>query len=56
MNAEQEQQIVKSLNQIAYSLEYLTRFASALCVKFGIQQPPPPDIQNYGGSVPQQRR
>jgi hypothetical protein len=42
MNAEQEQQIVTSLNQIASSLEYLTRYAFQICNHLQIVQPTPP--------------
>jgi hypothetical protein len=49
MTADQDEQIIKSLNQIAYSLEYLTRFASVLCLKFGIAQPTPPNPPGVTG-------
>jgi hypothetical protein len=55
MDAEQEQQMVTSLNQIAYSLEFLTRYASVLCFKFGVPEPQPPDARDQHGN-PVQRR
>ena len=49
MNAEQEQQIIVALNQIAYSLEYLTRYAFQLCAHFKIVQPTPPNPPGVTG-------
>jgi hypothetical protein len=49
MNAEQDQQVITALNQIAYSLEYLTRYASQLCRKFDIVEPTPPNPPGVTG-------
>jgi hypothetical protein len=49
MTADQDEQVVKSLNQIAYSLEYLTRYASQLCNHFKIIQPTPPNPPGVTG-------
>lgn len=49
MTEDQEQQVATALTQIAYSLEYLTRFASVLCTKFGVPQPQPPDPRDSQG-------
>lgn len=55
MTADQDERIANALTQIAYSLEHLTRYVSGLSLKFGIQEPPPPDPRDERGN-PVRRR
>jgi hypothetical protein len=43
MTAEQDQQLIDALNDIAYSLRYLLRYASAIAPKFQVLGVEPPD-------------
>jgi hypothetical protein len=38
MTADQDEQVAKALTQIAYSMEHLVRYASALCLKLGVRK------------------
>jgi hypothetical protein len=55
MTAEQDQQIVNALNDIAYSLRYLLRYASAFASKLEVLNVVPPDpiadVPEKGGST-----
>jgi len=56
MNADQEQQMVASLNRIADSLELLTRYAFQAFIKFDITPPQPVTVQKkVGHPIPGQR-
>ena len=49
MTPEQEKQVIVALNQIAYSLEFLTRQAQVWAIKYGLPAATPPDAKNYPG-------
>lgn len=43
MDAQQEQEMLHALKSMAYSLEYLQRYAHQLFMEKGLTFPPPPE-------------